>query len=351
VTVWVRKRATQEKGTRYQVVYRRGGRAFKLETAGTFPTQREARTRRDLVAGWIASGKNPKTELAILAATRTPERTYRKVAEAYKRSRIDTADETRKSVGSHLKRLLPIFGDSVPAAITVTDCIEAVAVLAEDLKPSSLGRYWATHRLILDFAGVDPNPARDKAVKLPRIEQVQKQPPSAAHFEQMLRAMPPRYWLPLITIEQTAMRVGEAESLAWGDVDEAGSRLRLRSAETKTRRPRWVQVPEWLMAVIAETCPREDRTLERRVFRGFTADVAKNAMSRACITAGIPHYSPHDLRHRRATIWHHEGVPTRVLMERGGWSSSDIAIETYSHVLPVEDVPPLTLEAMLVMSR
>jgi integrase len=335
---------------RYQVVYRRGGRAFKLETAGTFPTQREAKTRRDLVAGWIAQGKNPKTELAILAATHTPERTYRKVAEAYKTSRIDTADETKKSLESHLKRLLPIFGDSLPALITVTDCIEAVAVLAGELKPSSLSRYWATHRLILDFARVDPNPARDKAVKLPRIEQEQKQPPSAEHFERMLRAMPRRYWLPLITMEQTAMRVGEAQSLAWGDVDEDSHRLRLRSSETKTRRSRWVQVPEWLMAIIAASCPREDRVAERRVFRGFNADVAKNAMARACITAGIPHYSPHDLRHRRATIWHHEGVPTRVLMERGGWSSSDIAIETYSHVLPIEDVPPLTLEAMLVMS-
>ncbi len=38
------------------------------------------------------------------------------------------------------------------------------------LKPSSLSRYVATLRMVLDFAGVDPNPARDKRVKLPRIE-------------------------------------------------------------------------------------------------------------------------------------------------------------------------------------
>jgi hypothetical protein len=34
------------------------------------------------------------------------------------------------------------------------------------------------------------------------------------------------------------------------------------------------------MAEVAETCPREDRTPERRVFVGFTPDVAKNLMAR-----------------------------------------------------------------------
>ena len=45
-------------------------------------------------------------------------------------------------------------------------------------------------------------------------------------------------------------------------------------------------MPEWLMVEIAEICPREDRTPERRVFSGFTADVAKNVMARACEAAG-----------------------------------------------------------------
>jgi hypothetical protein len=41
-----------------------------------------------------------------------------------------------------------------------------------------------------------------------------------------------------------------------------------------------VAVPEPLMAEVAATCPREDRTPERRVFPGFTPDVAKNVMAR-----------------------------------------------------------------------
>ena len=72
------------------------------------------------------------------------------------------------------------------------------------------------------------------------------------------------------------------------------------------------------MDAVAATCPLEDRTAERRVFPGFTTSALQAAMSRACKHAGIPHFSPHDLRHRRLTIWHHEGIPARVLAERAG---------------------------------
>jgi hypothetical protein len=50
--------------------------------------------------------------------------------------------------------------------------------------------------------------------------------------------------------------------------------------KTATAR-RWVAVPDWLITDVAETCPPDDRTPERRVFQGFTPDVAKNVMARA----------------------------------------------------------------------
>jgi integrase len=83
-------------------------------------------------------------------------------------------------------------------------------------------------------------------------------------------------------------------------VDLAESRFRIRQGKTATAR-RWVAVPEWLIDEIAKTCPPDDRTPERRVFVGFSPDVAKNVMARACKAAGIPHFHPHDLRHRYAS--------------------------------------------------
>jgi integrase len=60
-------------------------------------------------------------------------------------------------------------------------------------------------------------------------------------------------------------------------------------------------------------------------------------MGRACQAAGIPRYSPHDLRHRRASIWHREGVPMREIAARVGHARTSLTMDTYSHVLLSED--------------
>jgi integrase len=91
------------------------------------------------------------------------------------------------------------------------------------------------------------------------------------------------------------MHIGEIESLAWGDVDVAESRFRLRMRNVKGRRrdrARNVQVPELVMDAIAATCPLEDRTAERRVFPRVSDSGARAAMATACKLAGIPHFTP-----------------------------------------------------------
>jgi integrase len=83
------------------------------------------------------------------------------------------------------------------------------------LKPASIRRYLATLRAVLDFAGVDPNPARDNRVRLPREQHVPVDPPSAQDVEAIIATIPQRWRLPLRTLEQTGMRVGELHALAW----------------------------------------------------------------------------------------------------------------------------------------
>ena len=128
------------------------------------------------------------------------------------------------------------------------------------------------------------------------------------------------------------MRVGELAALAWGDVDEAGSRFRVKAGKTAAAR-RWVAVPEWVMAEVADVCAREDRTPDRPVFVGFTADVAKNVMARACKAAGIVHRHPHDLRHRYASVQIGRGVPATNVSAQLGHSKKSLTLDTYSHVL------------------
>jgi integrase len=128
------------------------------------------------------------------------------------------------------------------------------------------------------------------------------------------------------------MRVGELRDLEWRDVDIAESRFRIRRGKTATAR-RWVAVPPWLIEEIALTCPPDDRTAERRVFQGFSPDVAKNVMARACKAAGIPHFHPHDLRHRYASLKIHQGVPVTDLAAQLGHARKSLTLDTYSHVL------------------
>jgi integrase len=318
-------------GRRYAVRFRRGGRYFPVEHGGTFGTLREARTRRNLIAGELAAGRDPRDVLRGLTE-KLAARTFSSWAESYRASRPDISDETRKNTASHLKRLLPTFGERDPASITPSDVQEWIGAQMDELKPSSLSRYLATLRNVLDFAGIDPNPARDKRVKLPRIEATVVEPPSAAQVEAILAHSPQRWRLSLGVLEQTGMRVGELRDLEWRDVDLAESRFRIRQGKTATAR-RWVAVPEWLMDEITETCPPDDRTPERRVFQGFSPDVAKNVIARACKAAGIPHFHPHDLRHRYASVKLREGVPVTDLAAQLGHSKKSMTLDVYSHVL------------------
>src|SRR5215203_2063643 len=128
--------------------------------------------------------------------------------------------------------------------IASTDVQDWIAGL--HLKPVSIRQYLSTLRAMLDYAGCDPDPARDPRIRLPRQEQVTVEPPSGEQVEAIIANVPNRWRLPLRVLEQTGMRVGEAHDLEWQDVDIAGSRFRVRHGKTATAR-RWVAAPSWLI--------------------------------------------------------------------------------------------------------
>ncbi len=200
------------------------------------------------------------------------------------------------------------------------------------LSPASLRLYLLVLRHVLDFVGVEPNPARDRSVRLPREERAVVEPPSERDVTTIIATVAPRWRLPLRVLAETGMRVGEAHGLEWRDVDASGSRFRIRNGKTATAR-RWVAVPEAVMADVLDSCPPDDRTAERRVFPGFTPDLARSVMARACKAAGIAHFHPHDLRHRYASVQIGRGVPVTELAAALGHSKKSMTLDVYSHVL------------------
>jgi integrase len=174
--------------------------------------------------------------------------------ESFLASRIDVDERTVRNHRTALRKAGELFGDRDPASLTADEVAAWVADLAKRHKPGTVRQYLISLRLLLDFAGLDEkNPARDPRVKLPKRVREEPAPPLAEHMEAILAALPDRFRLLLVTIEQGALRLGEACGLRWGDVDASGLRLRLPRSATKRDSARWVYLPEWLMAAIEET--------------------------------------------------------------------------------------------------
>ena len=326
---------TTKRGRRFVVRYRLGGRSYPIQHGGSFATIREAKIRRDLIAGELAAGRNPRLLLATLTAAPAPVRTFEKVAAEYRKTRVDLAAETTRKLGFHVSLLNRAFGEKRPDAITPAD-VQAW-ITGSTLKPSSIRRYMDTLRAILDYAGVDPNPARSRHVRLPRQDTEPVAPPSGGDVAAIVANTPPRWRLALRILAETGMRVGELHNLEWRDVDEAASRFRIRGGKTRAAR-RWVSVPTELMVDVGRMTPPDDRTPTRRVYPGATPDAVRNVMTRACHAAGTAHYHPHDLRHRYASVQIARGVPVTNLAAQLGHAKNSITLDTYSHVLLREEL-------------
>jgi integrase len=108
----------------------------------------------------------------------------------------------------------------------------------------------------------------------------------------------------------------------------------LRAATTKTRRALWVELPPVLAEAIEATLPhRRFRDPEARLFAESGADALRTAIGKACKAAGIPLFSPHDLRHRRISLLHLRGVPWARIGEFVGQRNLAVTANTHSHVL------------------
>ena len=340
-SVWIIKRPTRDGKARYRVMFQPGGREAPQLYGGTFATEREAKLRKAWITGELAAMRMP--DLSLTAEAPAVE-TLRDVAERWRTSRVDVAERTAINHRVELARIYPILGARPFDSITAADVATCIGCLG--LKKETLRKTLTTLAQVFDFADVTPNPARDKMiVRLPREDRSEVNPPTAKHVESVHRLLPSAYRLPTIVLDTTGMRVGELEALRWGDVDETEGKWRVSGAVAKTRRARWVPVPFEVFDAVVSLVPREDRDLESPVFAGFGADRYRTAITRACKAAGVPAFSPHDLRHRRATLWHLSGVPAAEAASWLGHTPTE-HLKTYAHASLV-DRSELNVSGML----
>jgi integrase len=332
-SVWITRRPRKNGGHTFRVMFRTGGRESMPRYGGAFGTMREAKLRRDWIAGELASLRVPDLRLGAEPA----QTTLAAAARRWQESRVDVSAGTAQTYAVCLNRLLPRLGDLPLSKLEPQTVAALVAELhGAGLKRSSIRKTISVLAMILDHERIEPNPARDRlTVKLPREEKRILQPPDAATVEAAVRLLPSRYRLPALVLDACGMRIGELEALRWEDVDEPRGRWRI--ATSKTGRPRWVTPPETIFAAVAALVAREDRVPDRPVFQGFGGDRFRTALQRACSAAGVPSFSPHDLRHRRVSLLHLAGVPWARIGEAVGHDDLVTTARTYTHTLVSED--------------
>jgi integrase len=333
-SAWIDRRRAAG-GTRYRVRFRVGGRESVPRYGGIFGTMREARARQAWILGELAAMRVP--DLATLSAAPTAP-TFTDAAKAWQAARVDVAASTALQHRIQLDKLIPIVGKRRLDTLTAQDFIDAVARLhADGVARETIRKTLGAGAMVLDHAGVAPNPARDRSIKLPRQEPEQINPPTAEHVAAVYRLIPSKHRLPLLWLEWSGARVSSIDLTLVSDYDEPRRRVRLRAAATKTRKALWVDLhPTLAEALERQLGPREDRNPDARLFGGSGADALRTSIAKACKAAGIPLWSPHDLRHRRVSLLHLQGVPWARIAEFVGQRDLTVTANTYTHVLADE---------------
>lgn len=330
--VRLKTRTTKDGEKRYLVYYRRGGRGFKDEYAGSFRTRKEQLTRRDFVAGELAAGRDPKVTLAALAAPPKPPTGLLERWDTFMASRIDVSPKAQAQYRNSRDRWVPILGAHTdPATLATRDIIDGIAELAEDLAPSTISQYTSNLGMVLDFCDVEPNPVRSAKVKMPRANASAIEIPNTKAWFAIRTHVKRRSRLALRVIECCGLRVNECAGLEWGDIDFGERQIRIRRENTKTASGRrWIPVPQVLLNEIAGLVPLEDRVMSSRVF-GVNDDRIRYDLDKACGAAAMGDYSPHEFRHRRISLWIRHGFDPVRLARLAGHSRSSMSLDKYGH--------------------
>jgi hypothetical protein len=229
-STWITTRTTRGGAKRFRVEFRTGGREARTRYGGSFKTKREADERKRWIGGELAARRIP--DLGSLEnETKAP--TLSESAERWFASRVDVAPNTKLQHRSAMRNLLAVLGSKQVDRITPDDVSDLVTSLSETRKRETVRKSLLVLGMVLDHAGVEPNPARAKSIKLPRQAKTEINPPTAEHVEAVIRLLPTRYRLPVLVLEATGMRLGELEALTWATSTSHGNAGASRQAPAR----------------------------------------------------------------------------------------------------------------------
>lgn len=305
---------------------------------GTFASKKLADARVKAAHDEIANGRMPQRWQD------TPSTIDRSIAEwaaLWIASRRGLAESTRLAYARVIRTLPDEIASADPSAITYTDVQDFIAALerrphrkrgskAEGLKRGSINRELVVLKLVLDYAGVTHNPARDRRVELPRKQRATYRLPTRAELADIHAALPTRSEL-MTLLENSGLRISEAAALRWRDVDRERGRLLVGDSKTNAG-VRWVEhlpgTPDF---------PNRDESarIEDLVFAKPSPLTLTNVLAQSHRRNGTANITSHSMRHLHASRLLHEQIlsPAQIAA-RLGHANVSVTLGTYSHCLP-----------------
>lgn len=322
MSVYAVRRETK-KGTRWYVRAEVPGRP--IIHLGTFDTEKRAKTRIKVAKDEIADGRVPQRFPDAPIQTTTLAR----AAAEWLATRHDIAETGQRQYATLIRGWPAELAGTDPPALTHADVQAWITGLAKRKKRGSILREVGVLRMVLDYAGVSPNPARDPRVKLPRAQRKIHRLPTRGEIAKMHAAMPTRVEL-MILLEHTGLRIHEAAQLRWRDFDYKRGRLLVAASKT-TAGTRWVDRLEGAPPFPVMPEGADPNSL---VFGNPSALTLTNVMHAANRKGACPRFSAHDFRHLHCSRLLHDGVSPAQIAARVGHATPAITLTTYSHLMP-----------------
>ena len=239
------------------------------------------------------------------------------------------------------------LGDIRPTAVQqwITDLTRGTA----GTKPVGASVVRRTHYVLSSILSdavrdnlITHNPAAD--VKLPRTSR--KRPVYLTH-EQVgdLAAAAGEYEALVLLLAYTGLRWGEAVGLRVRDLDllrkrasivenavQAGGRINVGTP--KAHKQRSVPLPEFLVAYLARQCEgkgRDDLLFSAADGTHLRRPHATSGwFTKAASAAGVPHVTPHDLRHTAASLAVSAGANVKAVQKMLGHASAAMTLDVYA---------------------
>ena len=325
-SVWIERR-TGERGPRWRVRYRVAGGESAKRYGGSFTRKEDALARSRWIAGELAGMRIPDVSRR---ADEPGVVTVAAACDTWRASRVDVTEATRVLHRVALNRVIPVLGERPVDAITTADVNELVTTLTEKGNRRETIRKSVKYlAAVLDECGRDPNPARSKSIRLPHEEHEEIWAPAASHVEAVFERVDDVYRLPLLLLDWSGARVSSIYEARVGDYDRINRRIRLRASTTKSRSALWIELPDVLATAIEGSLGND---VDGPIFEG-NANALRTAIGRACRDAGVPLFSPHDLRHPRISLLHAQGRSWAEIARFVGQRKLSLTADVYTHVL------------------